>query len=65
MSQALDNFRAAPVQQVTLGGVPVHYRTFGQGPAVLVLHGLPLSGVTYRHRSPRQREQAVGGVGRE
>lgn len=49
MSSALDNFRAAAVQQLTLDGVRLHYRMFGQGPAVLLLHGVPLCGVTYRH----------------
>jgi haloalkane dehalogenase len=51
MSSALDNFRSAPVQQLELGNVRLHYRVFGHGhsPAVLLLHGWPLSGVTYRH----------------
>lgn len=49
MSTALEDFRAAPVQQMELSGIELSYRTFGDGPAVLLLHGWPLSGVTYRH----------------
>ena len=49
MSSALELFRAAPVQQMELSGIELSYRTFGDGPAVLLLHGWPLSGVTYRH----------------
>lgn len=49
MGTALENFRAAPVQQMELSGIELSYRTFGDGPAVLFLHGWPLSGVTYRH----------------
>jgi len=48
-SIALQNFRAAPVHEVTLAGTTLRYREFGSGPAVLFLHGWPLSGVTYRH----------------
>jgi len=49
MSVALENFRAAPVHEIALGGVPLRYRVFGDGPAVLFVHGWPLSGVTYRY----------------
>lgn len=57
MSDALDNFRSAPVQQLELGGVKLCYRVFGQGPEVLLLHGWPLSGVTYRHLVETLRHQ--------
>lgn len=57
MSIALENFRAAPVQQIELSGTPLHYRIFGEGPAVLFLHGWPLSGVTYRHLIEALRPQ--------
>jgi pimeloyl-ACP methyl ester carboxylesterase len=49
MSIALEHFRAAPIHQVTLHGLPLCYRRFGAGPAVLMVHGWPLSGVTYRY----------------
>lgn len=51
MSNALDNFRSVPVQQLDVGSVRLCYREFGHAhaPAVLLLHGWPLSGVTYRH----------------
>src|SRR4051812_35949295 len=57
MSIALDNFRAAPVQQIELSGTSLRYRVFGDGPAVLLLHGWPLSGVTYRHLIEALRPQ--------
>jgi haloalkane dehalogenase len=57
MSIALDNFRAAPVNELELAGIPLRYRTFGEGPAVLFLHGWPLSGVTYRHLIDALRPQ--------
>jgi pimeloyl-ACP methyl ester carboxylesterase len=51
MSKALDDFRAAPVHEIDLSGTTLRYRMFGDGPAVLLIHGWPLSGVTYRHLS--------------
>jgi haloalkane dehalogenase len=50
MTRALENFRAAPLQRVTLAGSELTYRVFGEGPAVLFVHGWPLSGITYRHQ---------------
>src|ERR1700742_1541572 len=49
MSTALDMLRAAPVQELDCDGIPLRYRTFGSGPAVLLLHGWPLNGATYRY----------------
>ncbi len=48
MTRALDDFRAAPVHSVRLEKAQLRYRSFGDGPAVLFLHGWPLSGITYR-----------------
>src|SRR5262245_39246165 len=48
MSTALENYRNAPVLQLDLGGIPLCYRSFGDGPSVLLLHGWPLNGATYR-----------------
>ena len=49
MSTALEKFRAAPAQDYSSGGISLRYRTFGAGPAVLLLHGWPLNGATYRY----------------
>lgn len=48
MTTALDNFRAAEVHHIEIDGVRVAYRVFGAGPALLFVHGWPMSGVTYR-----------------
>ena len=48
MTLALDNFRSAKVQRIEVAGMQLAYRTFGAGPAIVFLHGWPLSGVTYR-----------------
>ncbi len=48
MTTALERFRAAPVHHLDLEGTQVAYRRFGQGPAVVMVHGWPMSGVTYR-----------------
>jgi pimeloyl-ACP methyl ester carboxylesterase len=45
MTQALDHFRTAPVEELTISGRPLRYRVFGDGPAVVFVHGWPLSGV--------------------
>ena len=49
MARALDDFRAAEARRITLAGTELVYRTFGEGPSVLFVHGWPLSGITYRH----------------
>ena len=43
-----ETFLAAPVQFVDVGSAEVAYRTFGKGPPLLMVHGWPLSGFTYR-----------------
>ena len=48
MTNALQQWRAAPAQWVELGGTKMVYRKFGSGPAVVMVHGWPLSGVTWR-----------------
>lgn len=47
MTSDLEFFRAAPSHQIELGS-RLSYRRFGQGPAVLFVHGWPLNGATYR-----------------
>lgn len=48
MTNTLATFLNAPVQHVQVEGIRVAYRSFGQGPALVMVHGWPLSGVTYR-----------------
>lgn len=48
MTSALEQWRAAPVLFLDLEGRKVAYRRFGHGPAIVLIHGWPLSGITYR-----------------
>lgn len=48
MTTALQRYLQAPVQRVQLGETTIAYRCFGQGPALVWVHGWPLWGVTYR-----------------
>jgi pimeloyl-ACP methyl ester carboxylesterase len=48
MDKALEAWRATPVRWVELGGTRVAYRKVGRGPAVVMVHGWPLSGATWR-----------------
>lgn len=52
MKTALELFRAAPVQHIDLGTTNMAYRVFGSGPALVLVHGWPLSGVTFRDLLP-------------
>jgi haloalkane dehalogenase len=47
MTSNLTAFRAAPLERINLG-TELTYRRFGQGPAVVLIHGWPLNGATYR-----------------
>ena len=49
---ALEAFMAAPVAHIHIDGIPMAYRRFGEGPPLLMVHGWPLSGVTYRYLLP-------------
>jgi pimeloyl-ACP methyl ester carboxylesterase len=42
-------FRAAAVQHADVGTAEIAYRRFGAGPPLLLIHGWPLSGFTWRH----------------
>lgn len=44
----LEDFRAAPLHHVDLGSCHVAYRRFGAGPDLVLVHGWPLSGETFR-----------------
>jgi haloalkane dehalogenase len=52
MTQSAEFFASAPVQHTTIGGTRYAWRRYGQGPALLLLHGFPLSGFTWRHLLP-------------
>ncbi|MEO6029080.1 MAG: alpha/beta hydrolase [Candidatus Binatia bacterium] len=45
-------FLAAPLETVDTGTARVAYRRFGNGPALLLVHGFPLSGFTWRKVIP-------------
>lgn len=48
MQTPLSMFRAAPVQHLDLGSTAMAYRVFGSGPALVLVHGWPMSGVSFR-----------------
>lgn len=48
-SPAAHFFLDAPVQYIQLEDATMALRHFGQGPALLFIHGFPLSGFTWRH----------------
>jgi haloalkane dehalogenase len=43
----LESFLAAPVEHVDVG-TQLSYRRFGEGPPIVLVHGWPLCGATYR-----------------
>jgi pimeloyl-ACP methyl ester carboxylesterase len=51
MSKTLEAFRSAPLERVDVG-TEITFRRFGQGPAVVLVHGWPLNGATYRGMIP-------------
>ncbi len=56
MQTPLELFRAAPIQHLDLGTTKMAYRVFGSGPALVFVHGWPLSGVSYRGLLTELRE---------
>lgn len=52
MTRAADFFFSAPAQYTTVGPTRYVWRRFGKGPALLLLHGFPLSGFTWRGMLP-------------
>ena len=52
MQSALDLFRAAPLKHIELGTTKMAYRVFGSGPALVMVHGWPMSGVSFRELIP-------------
>jgi pimeloyl-ACP methyl ester carboxylesterase len=47
---------AAPVKFIDLGHCELAYRVFGQGPELMLVHGYPLSGLTFRNIVPKLAE---------
>src|SRR3569623_1328906 len=45
-------YEAAAVERVDVGDAILPVRRFGHGPALLFVHGFPLSGFTWRHLLP-------------
>ncbi|HZS38328.1 MAG TPA: alpha/beta hydrolase [Polyangia bacterium] len=46
-------FLEAPIERVDVGSAEIALRRFGAGPPLLLIHGWPLSGFTFRHLVPR------------
>jgi pimeloyl-ACP methyl ester carboxylesterase len=57
MEDATRSFLAAPVQYRETPSARVAYRRFGNGPALLLVHGFPLSGFTWRKVLPALAER--------
>ena len=49
-------FLAQSVQFAQLGDAKIAYRKFGDGPALVLLHGFPFSSLTYRHLVPHLQQ---------
>jgi len=45
-------FHSAPAQHYDAGDARIPHRRYGQGPDLLLVHGFPLSGYTWRHVLP-------------
>jgi pimeloyl-ACP methyl ester carboxylesterase len=52
MSNVSAAYDAAPVQKIDAGDATLAYRRFGSGPSLLLIHGFPLHGFTWRHLLP-------------
>lgn len=67
IAEAADLFRAPPHRYVDVGNGEVAVRTVGAGPDVLLVHGWPASGATYRcllpHLAPHLRCHVLDLVG--
>jgi haloalkane dehalogenase len=57
MPDHLDAFVTTPVRRVSLDGVELAYRIIGQGPPLLLVHGWPLNGATFRALVAELRDQ--------
>ena len=52
MTEAGDRYLAQPVERIDIDGTVVPVRRFGSGPPLLLVHGFPLSGFTWRFVIP-------------
>lgn len=52
MEAAADFFLSAPLQKTAIGPTRYAWRKFGSGPALVLIHGFPLSGFTWRKLLP-------------
>jgi haloalkane dehalogenase len=50
-------FYAAPVHRVATGDATLAYRSFGHGPVLVMVHGFPLHGFTWRKLIPALSDQ--------
>jgi pimeloyl-ACP methyl ester carboxylesterase len=57
--QVTDRFRSAPDRMLPVGAGEVALRSFGTGPAVLFVHGWPVSGATFRRLLPHLAEHVT------
>lgn len=46
---ALAFFRALPIRRIEIDGTELTWREAGEGPPLLMIHGWPLNGATFRH----------------
>lgn len=51
-SPAAQAFLKAPIQRIKVDDATFALRRFGEGPALLLIHGFPLGGFTWRHILP-------------
>ena len=49
MTDAHTFYRSLPVKHLDLGDASLPYRSVGEGPDLILIHGFPLSGYTWRH----------------
>jgi haloalkane dehalogenase len=57
IDERTQSFFAAPLQRTDTGTARLAYRCYGSGPAVLLVHGFPLSGFTWRKVLPALAER--------
>ncbi|HSW12883.1 MAG TPA: alpha/beta fold hydrolase, partial [Solimonas sp.] len=50
--QSIDLWRQAAVERIQCGDAMLPLRRYGSGPDLLLVHGFPLSGYTWRHVLP-------------
>ena len=56
-ANSTDQFLSQPLSRVDLVDSKIAYRCIGSGPVLIMLHGFPVSGLTYRHIVPYLKSQ--------